>query len=146
MPFYGYDGYGDDGYYDNSPAPALDNGPTAPDQPTASEQALSDQIQQLTNDVQDLKYGQQQGQQIQPQTTQPEQQSAPEQDAQNDVPVTLVLHSGQQLQVRNYAVTDGMFWDFSRHPAQKIPVAAIDVAASQKATEANGGDFPPLSQ
>lgn len=144
LPFYGYGGYGDD-YYDNSYAPTPDYGP-GPDQPlTANEEVLGEQLQQLHAELQDLRYQQQQqGQAAAPVAPPSAQQS--DSDAQNDVPITVVLHSGQQLQVKNYAVTDGEFWDFSKHPAQKIPVAAIDVPASEKATAASGGDFPPISQ
>ncbi len=60
------------------------------------------------------------------------------------VPVTLVLRSGQQIEVQNYAVMDQTFWDFTNQPARKIPLSNIDVAASAKATEAKGGEFPSI--
>jgi len=56
-----------------------------------------------------------------------------------------VLRDGQQLQVASYAVMDRVFWDFSKQPARRIAVADIDVAASTKATEATGGEFPELT-
>lgn len=60
-------------------------------------------------------------------------------------PVTLVLHNGEKLQVQNYAVMGSTFWDFSKQPARRIPLSSIDLAASAKATEAAGAEFPPIS-
>jgi hypothetical protein len=60
-------------------------------------------------------------------------------------PVTVVLRTGQQLQVVNFAVANGFFWDFSKPAPHKIPIASIDIAASEKATEASGAEFPNLS-
>jgi hypothetical protein len=142
MPFYGYGGYGDDSY-DAGYSPVPDYGPGA-DAAAASEDALGQQVQQLSAEIQDMRYQQQQQGAPIPAPAGP--QAAGDSDQQNDVPLTLVLHSGQQLQVKNYAVTDGVFWDFSKHPAQKIPLSSIDVAASEKATEAKGGEFPPITQ
>jgi len=64
---------------------------------------------------------------------------------QHTPPITLVLRNGQQIQVQNYAVMDGVFWDFSKQPARKIPLSSINLQASAEATEANGGEFPDLS-
>jgi hypothetical protein len=58
--------------------------------------------------------------------------------------VTVVLRSGQKIQVQNYAIMGDSFWDFSHQPARRIPLANVDVAASTKATEAGGGQFPAL--
>lgn len=100
----------------------------------AAQNALVDQVRKLNTQVAQLQYGQQlQSGGIQ------DQQAPPE------APVTLVLRDGQQLQVQSYAVMGQTFWDFSRQPVRKIPLAAIDVAASQKATEAKGGEFPQIS-
>lgn len=68
----------------------------------------------------------------------------PNDPAPASAPVMLVLRNGQQLQVQNYAVMGDSFWDFSREPARRIPLSSLDVAASTKATEAGGGEFPAL--
>ncbi len=60
-------------------------------------------------------------------------------------PVTIVLRNGHQSQVQNFAIVNGMFWDLSKQPAHKIRISDIDLAASQKATESNGGEFPDLN-
>jgi hypothetical protein len=59
-------------------------------------------------------------------------------------PVTVVLRSGQKIEVQNYAVMGDSFWDFSRQPARRIPLSSVDIAASTKATEAGGGQFPAI--
>jgi hypothetical protein len=61
-------------------------------------------------------------------------------------PIKLVLRSGQQIQVQDYAVVNGMFWDFTNQPVRRIPIAGIDIPASQKATEESGAEFPQLGQ
>jgi hypothetical protein len=57
-------------------------------------------------------------------------------------PIILVLKNGQKLEVQNYAIMNGMFWDFTKQTSKRIPLANIDVAASVKATEDAGGSFP----
>jgi hypothetical protein len=59
-------------------------------------------------------------------------------------PITVVLRSGQKIEVQNYAVMGDSFWDFSRQPARRIPLSSVDIAASTKATEAGGGQFPAI--
>jgi hypothetical protein len=61
------------------------------------------------------------------------------------VPITIVLKSGQKMEVQNYAIMNGMFWDFSKQNAKKIPLNEVDVAASSQATDAAGGAFPEES-
>jgi hypothetical protein len=39
-----------------------------------------------------------------------------------------------------------MFWDFTNQPVRRIPIAGIDIPASQKATEESGAEFPQLGQ
>jgi hypothetical protein len=95
--------------------------------------ALGQQVQRLTDQMNNLMYGQQ----PYPQQSGASQQPAP-------IPLTLVLRTGEQLQVQNYAVTDNTFWDFAQRGTRKIPLSNIDLAASAKATQANGGEFPQL--
>lgn len=61
-------------------------------------------------------------------------------------PIQLVLRNGQQMQVQDYAVVDGTFWDFTHPVTRKIPISSIDIAASQKATEDSGAEFPQLGR
>ncbi len=127
-------GYGDSAYagngYDAPPPedPAVQN-------MTASENMLAKQVQILSDQIDQLKSAQQRG-------AIPQEESAQETTPQ--VPITLVLRNGQQIQVQNYAIMNQTFWDFTRQPARKIPVSSIDIAASMRATEATGAEFPQL--
>ena len=100
-----------------------------------AENMLGDQINRLSAEVEQLKYGSQ---------PLPPALQAREDPEPSQAPVLLILRNGQQLKVQNYAVMDETFWDFSSQPARKIPIVNIDVAASAKATAAGGGEFPQL--
>ncbi len=80
--------------------------------------------------------------QMQQQPPAPGSEQAPEPPSS---PITVVLKNGQRIQVRSYAITNGMFWDFSTPTTKRIPVGEIDLPASVKATEAAGGVFPAES-
>ena len=130
IPYYDSSfGYGDPGYGAYPYAPPVD-----PNSQGMIENALGEQIQRLSAEIDQLKYGQ----------TFPPSASAQPDPQPPQVPITLVLRNGQQIQVQNYAIIDQVFWDFTKQPARKIPLSTIDVAASTKATEANGGEFPQL--
>jgi len=133
-PYYSYGDYGT-GFYDAPPAPPEDQNPSSGADVTAN--LLGEQIQRLSAQVEQLRSEQQ--------PAPPAYVSQAPQDAPPVAPITVVLRNGGQLQVANYAVMDRVFWDFSQQPARRIPVADIDVAASTKATEAAGGEFPELA-
>lgn len=126
---YGSTPYSDAGYdqpYDSGDQASL-----------MAENELGEQVQRLSAEVDQLAYGQQ----PQPNPAYVQRNSQPTPPA---PPVMLVLHSGQQLEVQSYAVMDRNFWDFTKQPARKIPIDTIDIAASTKATQAKGGEFPQL--
>lgn len=126
-PFFDYDGGWYGPTYSGAPDPnSQANGAVA--------NALGDQIQRLTGEVEQLRSAQQAV--AQPQVPDPTPPQAP---------IILVLKNGQRIQVQNYAIMNGVLWDFSRQPTRKIPIASIDTAASANATEASGGEFPQLS-
>jgi hypothetical protein len=60
-------------------------------------------------------------------------------------PLILILQNGQRLKLQSYAVINQTVWDFSEQPARSIPFSNVNVPASQSATEAAGGEFPPLN-
>jgi hypothetical protein len=100
------------------------------------EAALSQQIRMLSDQIDQLKNSENRRATVQDEDVQ---------EATPQVPITLVLRNGQQIQVQNYAVMDHTFWDFTRQPARRIPVSNIDIAASTRATEATGAEFPQLN-
>jgi hypothetical protein len=136
-PFFDWSGGTD---YANAPAPYDENDyvPYGPDPNTdamlRSQAALGQQVQRLTDQVNGLMYG----------PGGPQQQAAAPPQTPAPIPLTLILRNGEHLQVQNYAVTDNTFWDFTQRGTRKIPLSNIDVNASIKATQANGGEFPQL--
>jgi hypothetical protein len=127
------------GYGDSSYATNQYNAPPPPDSGvqnmTRAEGALSEQIRILSDRIDQLKNAEHR--EVSPEDEGVE-QTIPQ------LPITLVLRNGQQIQVQNYAVMDHIFWDFTRQPARRIPVSSIDISASTKATEATGAEFPRL--
>jgi hypothetical protein len=69
---------------------------------------------------------------------------AAEDETPSAAPLTLILHDGKTVQMKNYAVMGQNIWDFSTQPAKRIALASVDLCASKTATEANGGEFPEL--
>lgn len=132
LPFYSndFDSFNSSGY------PGESQGGTP-----ADDSGLSEQVQQLSSQINGLQDQLAQGR---PPTAPPD-YSTIAATAPPSPPLTVVLTSGQTLEVQNYAVMGDAFWDFSSQPIRKIPVSKIDVAASARASEANGAEFPQLS-
>jgi hypothetical protein len=130
--------FGDSGYYDQPnnygqyPEPNPSGAGYGSDPQTAY---LTAQVQQLSDQLNAVE--QQSAQPPVAQQTAPAPPPAP--------PITLVLKDGRHLQVQNYAVMDQTFWDFTSQPVKKIPLANIDIAASQRLSVANGAEFPNLT-
>ncbi|HEY3456863.1 MAG TPA: hypothetical protein VGK64_19955 [Bryobacteraceae bacterium] len=118
---------------------------TPPEEPPVSNDVdvmtnlLGEQIQRLSAQVEQLRNEQHQAPPAPPASVEAPQGAPPV------IPITVVLRNGQQIKVSSYAVMNKVFWDFSQQPARRIPVANIDVAASKKATEAAGAEFPELA-
>ncbi len=130
--------YSDTGY---DAYPPTDNGMDPASQSAlVNENMLGEQIQQLSAEVDQLRSQQQQANGQPP--AYPDAGSASQPTEQQTPPLTLILRDGQHLQVQSYAVVDQTFWDFTNATTRKIPLSNIDMAASAKATQANGGEFP----
>ena len=133
--YYPFGDYGSSSFNPYPYDPADDPNPSANADVTGN--LLGEQIQRLSAQVEQLRSEQQ--------PAAPANASQAPQEAPPVAPITVVLRDGQRLQVANYAVMDRVFWDFSKQPARRIAVADIDVAASTKATEAAGAEFPELA-
>ncbi|MGA8025586.1 MAG: hypothetical protein WB992_00455 [Bryobacteraceae bacterium] len=133
--YYPFLDYGSTPYYDSGYDAPQDPGAQGAYMDDAADNALGEQVQRLTAEVDQMRYGQQSRAPMYAQQSSQESQAPP---------VMLVLRNGQQIQVQNYAVMDQNFWDFTRQPARKIPLSSIDIAASAKATQAKGGEFPQI--
>jgi hypothetical protein len=68
-------------------------------------------------------------------------QPAPAPAPDPEEPITLIFKDGRPpLHIRNYALTRTMLYVRDQHH-QDIPVAQLDLAATQKANEDTGVDF-----
>jgi len=140
VPFYGsvalpYYGWGD----------GMDISTQAPPPIDSNTQVLANEIDKLTEQVQQLT-AERQAQAAQAPAFQPE---GPTQQAETLPPepsTILVLRDGKKVETDNYAVMGAIFWNFSAHPVQRIPIAQIDVSASRQANQLRGIEFPALSQ
>ncbi len=131
---YGYDDPG----YGNYPPPYSSDYQQGP--PMQDPMGVSDQLQQLSAQVNDLQNRLGQGGGMSgPAIPQVRQDALPP-----SPPLTVVLTTGQTLKVENYAVMGSTLWDFSSQPVRKIPFSRINIEASSKASEANGAEFPQL--
>ena len=160
-PVLGVFGTGYPGYFGAPYAPYLDQAPISTF-PGYAEQAaelsaqmnsqgydpaLAQQLDQMNDQIRQLRQSQMQNMQLPaPGYLAPPPLVAPssESDA-PQAPIVLVLQNGGQVSTRSYAVMNGTVWDFSKQPARKIPLASVDIAASTKATEASGGEFPQIA-
>jgi hypothetical protein len=127
-PYDGYPGYyGDDSYasdsYQNYPASdystAYDNG---------REQAEIDRLENEVDRLRDEREGRESG--------------GSQAGAKTDVQLTeLVFRDKHTEEVQNYAIVGQTFWILNAEKARKIPIAQLDIPATQKANEARGVDF-----
>lgn len=139
-PFLGYSDSSYDAYppYDAAQDPNVQSAEVTANMLGQQIQNLSAQIDQLRMDKEAARNQRAQS----PDVPTPAQQEA----APPSPPIKLVLRTGQQIQVQDYAVVDGTFWDFTNQATRKIPISNIDIPASQKATEDAGAEFPQLGK
>jgi hypothetical protein len=136
-------GYGYDSPYAYNQAPQ-DYSDQSSD---ASANMLSDQVAQLSAQVQSLQDQRNIPYAAAPGPYRPPYNAPPamaEDETPSSPPLTLVMRDGKQMQLKNYAVMGRTIWDFSTQPAKRIPLANVDVAASRSATEASGAEFPEI--
>lgn len=150
---YGYYPYFDpfldygNGFYFNGPDQNYGYGQSDPSAETAdvTGNLLGEQVQRLAAEVDAMRN---QGMQesyvpmARPRYNAPP--MIPADETPSSAPVTLILRDGKSLKLDSYAVMGQQIWDFSAQPAKKIAIASIDLPASQKATEAAGGEFPEI--
>jgi hypothetical protein len=84
---------------------------------------------------QDREYEEQQHQEQQPQPTRATPPAAPA------PPTTIVYRNGRREDVRSYAIVGQTLWILSEARARKIPLAEIDLDATQQVNEGNGVAF-----
>ncbi|MFZ0478285.1 MAG: hypothetical protein WAL71_03975 [Terriglobales bacterium] len=131
---YGYPYYGYYGYYD--PYWWSDSGSSS-DQDDAGQRQLANQMNQDNLDEQQTL--QDQDAYAQPMRG-PRGQSARE-EARNEPQTVLVFRDQHQREIQNYAIADGLIWNFTTARTEKIPLAVIDIPATIKANDDRGVDF-----
>ncbi len=68
-------------------------------------------------------------------------QPSREETARNDPATVLVFRNGQQREIQNYAIVDGMLWNFTGTRTERIPLAVLDIPATVRANDDRGVDF-----
>jgi len=61
--------------------------------------------------------------------------------AQNDPKTVLIYRDQHQREVQNYAIVDDVIYVFTPQRTEKVPLAILDIPATQKANEDRGLDF-----
>jgi hypothetical protein len=118
------------GYDDSAPAPP-------PIDPTAV--ALTNEVDRLRGDIDQMKA---QAREMPPPPVAPVPANPEQPVTQPPEPATVILlRDGRRFESTNYAIMDKTLWNFSARPVQKIPLASIDVAGSEKANADRGVDF-----
>lgn len=123
-PFYA--GYSS---YDSQPEPQ----PVVEEQDRGSRE-LALEVQELSDQIQVMR---------DEERTRDERRSADARPAaKDDGPnATLVFRDGLQLSVKNYAISGDTIWVMDDHNPKKVPLAKIDIAATQKINDQNGVEF-----
>ena len=123
----------------------MDISTQAPPPVDSTTQVLANEIDKLTEQVQQLT-AERQAQAAQAPAFRARRPSSAGGNPPAEPSTILVLRDGKKVETDNYAVMGATFWNFSAHPVQRIPIAQIDVSASRQANELRGIEFPALSQ
>lgn len=136
FPPYYYPSLGDDwendGWSDQIPAAAAE-----PEQPQQDD-ALVNQVQALTEEVESLHEQQASGQSA---SRAPAVSQAGFEE--KSVPAVFVYHDGHQLEAQNYAIMGQTLWVFGDEMTRKVPLAELDLAQTRKLNDERGIDFTP---
>jgi hypothetical protein len=131
QPLYGI-GYG------YVPAEYQSEQETPPPAP-AEDTALALQVARLSDQVELLR--QEQASRVAP----PAPPTAPQSEAeQQPLPAILIYRDGHQGEVLNYAILGQTLWVFKDRSTRRIPLADLNLAATEKLNEQRGVDFLPL--
>ncbi|HUI41645.1 MAG TPA: hypothetical protein VL523_06730 [Terriglobia bacterium] len=136
FPRYAYPGYSPFYGYPSSLSyvgfpPDYGAGEEPPAAAPPEDDALVSQVQALTDEVAQLREQQAYGE--------PAPAAAPEPPAAEDaVPTAFVYRDGRQLEAQNYAVYGQAVWIFRGETTHKIPLADLNLEATQKLNDERG--------
>jgi hypothetical protein len=148
--FYSYYGYPYYGYYDPWwNAWWWDNGSSSYDEDSMNQRQMAAEMNQQNLEEQDwLRQRNYQDQDAYARPQRPAQPAAAAQP-QNDPATVLVFRDQQKREIHNYAIADGIVYNFTASRTEKIPLAVIDIPATIKANDDRGVEFhlpPPPSE
>lgn len=98
------------------------------------EDPLVSQVEQLSDEVESLREGQQGPRQYPP--------VAASTSTERFLPTVFVYRDGHHFEAQDYALLGQTLWVFGDGTARKIPVADLDLETSKKLNDARGVDFP----
>jgi hypothetical protein len=102
---------------------------------------LTNQIEQMREELQQMREEQR------PVATAPNPQPPEPPSDEPPVSTTLVYRDGHRGEVENYAIVGDTLWIFNDQRRKKIPLAELDLQATQQANEDRGVEFlPPHSK
>ena len=105
-------------------------------EPPEQETQLAMQVGNLTAEVEMMR----QDQAMRDSRSAPPSEQAP--PAAEKLPATvLVYRDGHQVEVENYAIQGKTLWVFSRQATRQVPLADLDLAATQHVNQERGVDF-----
>ena len=137
-PYYGYPYYG---YYD----PFLDSwwwdSGSSFDQDYAQQEQMAEQMNEENLEEQQMLNQQDQDAYARRAPRARDPQPSREETAKNDPATVLVFRNGQQREIQNYAIVDGMLWNFMATRTERIPLAVLDIPATVRANDERGVDF-----
>ena len=144
--YYGYPVYGGYAYPLYSDRSSYD-AQSSYEQSYQQSYQLQQQVNELSNEVAQLR-GEQEAFLARPPAPPPPSSApaprVPEKSAPTP-PTTLVFRDGRTELVENYGIVGRTLWIFSEKRARRVPLADLDIAATQKANDERGVDFavPP---
>lgn len=121
------------GGYDTSETEASPPPPAEPPQ----DNQLADEVGNLAAEVQMLRQGQLQ-QQYAAQPPAPPEPKPPK--------TILIFRDGHALEVQNYAIVGDTLWVLSDQSSQRVPLALLNLSATEGANESRGLEFEPPGQ
>jgi hypothetical protein len=147
-PFFGASyipGFFPEDYYGGYPPYAYQVPPEAAGSDNSADIQLAQQIQQLSDEVEDLRDEQASARR---ETREPPPPGASMSAVNPAVATTFVFRDGHRVTAQNYAIAGETLWILNEHAAKKVPLSDIDVAATEQVNAANGVDvrLPGSSQ
>jgi hypothetical protein len=135
-PLYADYSYYPDSYSDYPPPPSGGDYNNNNNDYNNNDSDMSNEVNRLSGEVDQLRNDEQNRSRYEQSPVRPSISAA-----EPAVAATLVFRDGRKLSISNYAIVGQTVWILSNNSARKIPIADLDVAATQRVNEANGIDF-----